>query len=111
MAILPILLEIIWRTRNFGFPAFSRLALLWICDRGEEITRGLSRRAVPSHAFEICLCVSCWAEIDLSSLIQDYGFVAEVVDILRGLVDGDERGKASYVCAYPERANELKSGC
>lgn len=87
--LLPILLELIRRARNFVLQRFASFAFLCIRDRSQEVTCCLAWRTVPAHINEVFLGLAAGAKEDLPTLIQNDHLIEDVVDSLRGLVDGD----------------------
>lgn len=98
----PVLLKVVRSARNFVLHPFTSSALLWICDRGQEITGCLARRALPAHIQEIVFGLIARAEKDFPAFIQDNGLVEDIIDCLRGLVDCNCVAAANQTCGYSE---------
>lgn len=61
-------------------------------DLRQKVTCGLPGWTMPSHVFKVLPCFVCRTKIDLPAFVKNNGFVTEVIDCLRCLVDGDKRG-------------------
>lgn len=129
-AFKPVLLEFLGGPGDFVFEPFPGLSLLGICDRSvagrklaywgyfmeaigyprQEVTCRLSGRALPSHFLEICSSLVCWAKVYLPSLVEHDRLVAQVVNGLRSLVNGDKRCETSDVTSNFERTDKLEGG-
>lgn len=98
----PVLFKFVRSARNFALHPFTSGALLWVCDRGQEITGGLASRTLPAHIQEIVFGLITRAEKDFSAFIQDNDLVKDIIDCLRGLVDCNCVAAANQVCGYSE---------
>ncbi len=87
LALLPVSLELVGSPGDFSLEALPRFPLLRVGDGGQEVACSLTRWTIPAHGLEILLGDSGGAEEDLSSFIENDGFVEDIEDGLRCLVD------------------------
>jgi hypothetical protein len=107
----PICLKLLRSTRDPVLHTRSDLTLLWVGDRGQEVTRRLTLRAKPAHSLKVVLGLACGTKVDLSALVQDDGLVEQVVDGLTGLVDGHGVGAAGIVGSQSDGLSKLQGCC
>src|ERR1700731_330536 len=70
----PIRLKLVRRSWYLVLVPFPSYALPWIGDRSEEVTRGLSRRAVPTHALKVSTSSIGRSKVDLAALVKNNCF-------------------------------------
>lgn len=85
--LLPVLLKLTGRARNFALHTLASNTFLGVCDRSQEVTGGLAWRTLPAHVDKVLFGLTAWTEEDLMSFVQHDDLVEDIVNCLRGLID------------------------
>ena len=76
----------------------------------EVIGRALARKGLGSEVFKIGSSFGRWAEVDLTSVIEDHDPVETIVDTLSRLIEADESGLAEDICRDPHALYGVQGG-
>ena len=107
-ALLPARHELVGRAWRGGLEARAHHALGGAGQRGQEVGGGLALRAGEAQPDEEGLGLGGGAKVDLAPLVQHGDLVEDVVDALRGLVDGQAGGGAVELGRQAQGAAELE---